>query len=103
MTRLSVRYRLATDDFSVADGASDALMEALLKRDDVVDPDVAVSMTEGSLEVWLSFRTDDVFEAQARGASVLASAFAEAGLDVAPSEHGLVLDAVDAHAELLPA
>jgi hypothetical protein len=78
MIRLDARFQLTTDDFKVADEASDALLDALMLVEGVFDPDVAVSMTEHLFEVWLYLPTDNAMEAYALGSRALATAFATA-------------------------
>lgn len=99
--RLTARYRILTDDFALMDRASDRLMDALLEAEDVIAPDVAVSMTEPSLEVWLELPTDNAVAALVRGAQVLAAAFTKAdlatvGFSVAPA---LLGPSAELHAE----
>lgn len=78
MIQLTARYQLLTDDFDLVDQASDALMDALMSNPDILEPDVAVSLGEPSLEVWLVIATEDTFEAFRRGTEALALAFATA-------------------------
>jgi len=109
MLRVDARYEIRTDDFEAMDRASDALMDALMDASEISDPDVAVSMTDRSLEIWLNVPTDDLMEALARGASVLAMGLDKAGLRTSDftvthtDDMGAVLEAVHVDATAVPA
>lgn len=66
MIRISASYRLAVDDFETVDAFGDQLLRSLVD-DDVHEPDIAISMSERTLEVVLLIDTGDEFEAIARG------------------------------------
>lgn len=79
MIRFVARYNLAVDDIEVVDAFADRLMGSLLLDGDVAEPDFAVSMTEGTLEVFLLVDTEDPLEAVDRGHRALRVAFTAAG------------------------
>ena len=106
---VNARYTIVAGDFAAFDRASDLLLDALSGRMDVCEPDVAVSMTEPSLEVWFTVPTDDVMQALASAAMVLVDAFGKAGLTAVgfqvSAQRGDVpiLGPAEMHAEAVPA
>ncbi|MGH9918349.1 MAG: hypothetical protein ACRD6W_05715 [Nitrososphaerales archaeon] len=109
MIRLEARYQIVAGDFPALDSASDALLDALHGNPDVLDADVAVSMTEPTLEVWFAVPTDDAMHALVVATHVLEAAFAKAGLTsesfkVATRDAAVpLLGRADLHAEAVPA
>jgi hypothetical protein len=79
MIRFVATFHLAVDDFERVDAFGDELMASLTVSSEVLEPDIAVSMTEGTLEILLVVDTDDGFEAVDRGNQAVRTAFAAAG------------------------
>ena len=79
MIRVVAVYNLATDDFDALDRFTDDLMDALTLNDDVLDPDLALSLTEGTLQLELIVDTSDPLEAVDRGHRAIREAFTVAG------------------------
>jgi hypothetical protein len=107
MMRLVARYEIVAGDFLMLDRASDTLLDALYARDDVDDADVAVSMTESALDIWLAVPTDDAMEALVVGVRALQESFqiarlAAVGFQVAAGSSAIVGRA-DLHVEAVPA
>jgi hypothetical protein len=90
MIRFTARFPIAVDDVAAVDAFTDRIMEALLLDGDVVDPDVAVSMTERALEIHLLVPSDDPLDAVDRGNRALTTAFAAAGHPGVPSAQVLM-------------
>ena len=59
------------------------MIDALYARDDVCDVDVAVSMTESALDVWLAVPTDDPMDALVVAVRALQESFRAAGVTAA--------------------
>jgi hypothetical protein len=79
MIRFVASFHLAVDDFDRVDAFGDELMRSLTVSDDVLEPDLAISMTDGTLEILLLVDTDDGFEAVERGNRAVRTAFAAVG------------------------
>ena len=109
MLRIVARYKIVAGDFAAFDRATDLLLDSLYGVSDISDPDVAVSMTEPSLEVWFTVPTENVMRALAVATGVLESALAAAGLRAvgfsvaASKDDAPILGAAELHAEALPA
>jgi hypothetical protein len=86
MIRVVVRRKIAVDEFAQVDEFGDRLMDALLLSDDVLEPDLAISMTERTLELKMIIGTDDPFEAVDRGNRAIRTAFVAAGHEVPSSK-----------------
>ena len=82
MIHFVARYELLTDNMDAIDSKTDRMMEALLGKDDVEDPDIAVSLTEKTLEIGMVFDTVDALTAIDQGVAALRSAFDAAGLEL---------------------
>lgn len=78
--RIESRYKIVAGDFAAFDRATDLLLGSLYGVSDISDPDVAVSMTEPSLEVWFTVPTENIMQALKVATEVLERAFAAAGL-----------------------
>ena len=78
MIRCVARYNLATDDVDAVDEFGDRVMDALMLNGDILEPDVAISMTERTLEILLLVDTDGAGEAIERGNRAIKTAFAAA-------------------------
>ncbi|MGH9090459.1 MAG: hypothetical protein ACRDZR_03620 [Acidimicrobiales bacterium] len=107
MMRIIVRYEIVAGDFPALDRASDIVLDALYARDDVCDADIAVSMTEPSLDVWFAVPTGDAMDALVVGVQALRESFRAAaltavGFQVAAGTMAVVGQA-DLHVEAVPA
>jgi hypothetical protein len=78
MIRCVARYNLATDDFDAVDEFGDRVMDALTLNGDVLEPDVAISLTDRTLEILLLVDTNDALDAIERGSRAIQTAFAAA-------------------------
>jgi hypothetical protein len=85
MIRVAARYSLVTEDFDVLDRFTDALMDSLMLVEDILDPDIGLSLTDRALEVTMVVDTMDPFEATERAARALRVAFGAAGVGRLPS------------------
>lgn len=108
MIQLAAHYQLISDDFAMLDAASDALMDALMLDETIKQPDVALSLTEMRLEVWLNVDTSNPQQAISIGVQALNRAFTVAGLVAPPSAHvrmhqSLLGPAAEFKTELAPA
>jgi hypothetical protein len=86
MIRLIATRSIAADEFAQVDEFGDRLMDALLLSEDIVDPDLAISMTERTLELQVLIATNDAFEAVDRGNRAIQTAFLAAGHEVPASK-----------------
>jgi len=75
MIRCVARYAIAVDDFEAVDAFGDRLMGALTLDADVLEPDLAVSMTERTLEILLLVDTNDPLAAVERANRAIQAAF----------------------------
>lgn len=86
MIRFVARYELAVDDFAAVDALGERLMDTLVLDSTVLEPDLAVSMTEGSLELHMLVDTEDLLDAVEVGHRALRTAFGAAGHSVPNSK-----------------
>lgn len=82
MIRFVANYGLLSDDVDAVDALSDRLMETLVLNADILEPDVAVSMTDRKIEILMIIATTDAIEAVERGHAAVREAFALAGHSV---------------------
>lgn len=82
MIRFVASYGLLSDDVDDVDALLDRLMETLVLNIDILEPDVAVSMTDRKLEILMIIATTDPLEAVERGHRAVRQAFAAAGQSV---------------------
>lgn len=61
------------------DGVTDALYEALLDMDDVIDPDLAATLTTGTIDVQMVVEAEDDLDAAAKAACLLRTAIHQLG------------------------
>lgn len=79
MLFLSALQLIVTGDLADLDEETDALYEALLETDDVIDPDLAVSLETGRVDVQMVIEADDELDATARAACFLRAAIHTVG------------------------
>ena len=79
MIRFVAKYELAVDDFAAVDAFGEQLMDALVLDTTVLEPDLAISMTERSLELHMLVDSDDFIDAVETGHRALRTAFVAAG------------------------
>lgn len=107
MIQVTARYDFTDGDLQALEEVLDAVMDALLLDDSVIDPDVAVSMTEHVLEAWLTIDTVDALaalEAAARALRVaLRSAGQQAAADLPSQVFAHASAGINLRAELIPA
>lgn len=97
MIRFGARYKLMTEDFDAVDRFGDTVMSALILNDDILEPDLAISMTERVIEIVMIIDTFDAMEAIERGTRALREAFAGAGHRLGRAQvlvHESLLDAI---------
>ncbi|HEX3840796.1 MAG TPA: hypothetical protein VHU85_08395 [Acidimicrobiales bacterium] len=82
MIRLVGRYQVEAGTIEDFEPVIDRMMEALLADDTVIEPDLAVDLEAGSLEVYMLIDTDDAWAAGQIASSAIGKAFSAADLDV---------------------
>ena len=85
MIRFVAQYELAVDDFPTVDAFGEQLMDALVLDETVLEPDLAISMTDRSLELHMLIDTDDLHAVET-GHRALRSAFVASGHRLPTSE-----------------
>ena len=93
MLRIKAVYQLAIEDFAIVDEFTDRVLDALYEDPTVIEPDIAVSLTDRVIEVWMLVDTVDLNQAWSLASSALERAFAVAGGPVDPASYKNVLTA----------
>ena len=100
MIRVVAIYNLATDDFETLDRFTDDLMDILTLNGSILEPDLALSLTERTLELQLIVDTADPLEAVERGHRALREAFVAAGQDLPNTRVMLHRDLLDSATQM---
>jgi hypothetical protein len=76
---LSVHGLAMTGEVDSIDTLTDAVYEHLLEMSDVIDPDMAVNLAEGKIDVQMIVEASDELEASAKAACILRTAIHAVG------------------------